>query len=81
MDSVPRFTGEGDRQGHHGQLRGPEGEGEGDVEVEDLTRAMSSMESSLSFLPRGVRKTKSARERGRGGGGGSVTLGGLGLDV
>ncbi|OXG74225.1 hypothetical protein C349_06253 [Cryptococcus neoformans var. grubii Br795] len=59
---------------------GREGEGQGDIEMEDLTRAMSSMESSLSFLPRGVRKTKSGRER-RGGRGGSVKVGGLGLDV
>lgn len=47
--------------------------------MEDLTRAMSSMESSLSFLPRGVRKTKSGRERRSGRGG--VKVGGLGLDV
>lgn len=59
---------------------GREGEGQGDIEMEDLTRAMSSMESSLSFLPRGVRKTKSGRER-RGGRGRNVKVGGLGLDV
>lgn len=59
---------------------GRAGEGQGDIEMEDLTRAMSSMESSLSFLPRGVRKTKSGRER-RSGRGGSVKVGGLGLDV
>lgn len=33
----------------------------GDIEMEDLTRAMSS---SLSFLPRGVRKSRSGRARG-----------------
>ncbi|XAO26370.1 hypothetical protein I312_105207 [Cryptococcus bacillisporus CA1280] len=36
----------------------------GDMEMEDLTHAMSSMSSSLSFLPRGVRKSKSGRPRG-----------------
>lgn len=38
--------------------------GGGDIEMEDLTRAMSGMSSSLSFLPRGVRKSKSGRARG-----------------
>lgn len=41
-----------------------EDKGGGDTEMEDLTHAMSSMESSLSFLPRGVRKSKSGRARG-----------------
>ncbi|KIR24863.1 hypothetical protein I309_06336 [Cryptococcus deuterogattii LA55] len=49
--------------------------GRGDIEMEDLTRAMSS---SLSFLPRGVRKSKTGRARG---GGGGVKLGGRGLDM
>lgn len=78
---MTRVEGEGDGDGE-GKGKGyvEQGEedleekvkGRGDIEMEDLTRAMSS--SSLSFLPRGVRKSKTGRARG-------VKLGGRGLDM
>lgn len=79
-DPASQGDGDGYKASREQGGEGREGEGQGDIEMEDLTRAMSSMESSLSFLPRGVRKTKSGRER-RSGRGGSVKVGGLGLDV
>ncbi|KIR37488.1 hypothetical protein I352_00805 [Cryptococcus deuterogattii MMRL2647] len=72
---MTRVEGEGEGYVEQGEedLEGKvKDKGRGDIEMEDLTRAMSS--SSLSFLPRGVRKSKTGRARG-------VKLGGRGLDM
>lgn len=69
-----RVEGEGEgyvEQGEEDLEEKVKDKGREDIEMEDLTRAMSS---SLSFLPRGVRKSKTGRARG-------VKLGGRGLDM